>query len=135
MLLLCSLTACGFIENIFDKLEDKAEATAKVEEMMTALTENRIDDAKALMHPDASEMSDTIIAQMRDYIAGRQVESIEMTGINVHVSKSTTGSIRKEDVSYEVALSDGETINLEVVYVSDVAASGFYSFQLVLGVV
>ena len=79
--LLGCLTACNFSTNIAGALEDEAESTSKVEEMMTALAENRASDAKALMHPQSAEKADAAIAQMSDYLAGRKISSMELSSI------------------------------------------------------
>ena len=50
-----TLTACSFTQNASGALAGAAESTPKVEEMMAALAENRTEDAKALMHPEATE--------------------------------------------------------------------------------
>ena len=45
------------------------------------------------------------------------------------------GKARQEQVAYQVTLTDGSVIYLNVVYLSNTAGAGFVSFQLVLGVV
>ena len=133
--LLGCMTACNFTQNASGPLAGKAESATKAEEMMTALTENRIADAKALLHPQASENSDAAISQMSAYLAGRKANSIEQRSIHVNTSSGTSGKTRQEQVSYQVTLSDGAVIYLSVVHLSDNTGTGFTSFQLVLGIV
>ena len=53
-----SLTACNFTQNMGGIMAGDAEATAKVEEMMVSMAEKRTADAKALMHPEVAGKSD-----------------------------------------------------------------------------
>ena len=129
------LTACNFTTNISGAMKDKAESTPRVEEMMSLMTENRVSDAKALLHPQASEKADDAIEQMASYIDGRSVSSMELVNINIHSSTGTSGKMRQERVGYQVTLTDGEIVYLNAVYLSDNAGNGFVSFQLVLGIV
>ena len=129
------LTACNFTTNISGAMKDKAESTPRVEEMMSLMTENRVSDAKALLHPQASEKTDDAIEQMASYIDGRSVSSMELVNINIHSSTGTSGKMRQEQVGYQVTLTDGEIVYLNAVYLSDNAGNGFVSFQLVLGIV
>lgn len=133
--LLGCLTACNFSQNLSGALAGKAESTAKVEEMMTALAEHRMSDAKALIHPQAAEKFDTAITQISTYLSGRKIRSMELTNINVNTSTGTSGKTRQEQVVYQITLNDGEVIYLNVVYLSNSVGSGFASFQLVLGMV
>jgi hypothetical protein len=130
-----SLTACNFTQNMSGIMAGDAEATAKVEEMMVNMAEKRTADAKALMHPEVAGKSDAPIAQMIAYLAGRKVSSMEQKSINVHTSTGSSGKARQEQVAYQVTLTDGSVIYLNVVYLSNTAGAGFVSFQLVLGVV
>jgi hypothetical protein len=66
VLLLGCMTACNFTQNMSGALAGETEAAPKVEEMMKALAEDRISDAKALMHPQVAQTSDNAIAQMSD---------------------------------------------------------------------
>ena len=102
---------------------------------MTALAENRTDDAKALIHPEAVEKSDASIAQLERYLSDRTTSTIEQKTINVSTSTGTPGKIQQEQVSYQATLSDGETVYLKVVYYSDHSGTGFLSFQMILGIV
>ncbi|MGM9668920.1 MAG: hypothetical protein ACI3VZ_04095 [Faecousia sp.] len=135
LVLLSCLTACNFTKNISGALTEEAESAPKVEEMMTALAENRASDAKSLMHPQVTENADAAIAQMCDYLAGREISSMEQRNINVHTSTGTSGRTRQEQMTYQVTLNDGTVFYLNAVYFSDAAGSGFVAFQLVLGLV
>ena len=129
------LTACTFSNNLSGGLAGKAEAAPKVEQMMSALAENRVADAKALMHPQMIEKSDAAISQIITYIAGRDADSIEQKSINVKTSTGTSGKTRQEQMAYKVTLTDGTVIYLNVVYISNKEGNGFATFQVVLGVI
>ena len=133
--LLGCLTACNFTQNMSGAIVGEAEATPKVEEMMAALADDNTSDAKALLHPQVAETSDNAIAQMSAYLAGRKASAIELTSINVNTSTGTAGKVRQERVAYQVTLTDGAVIFLNVVYLSNNQGTGFASFQLVLGVI
>ncbi len=130
------LTACSFNTYVSGALKNKAESTPKVNEMMTALSEGRMSDAKALMHPQASEKAtDDTVEQMISYFNGRSATSTEMVNVNVSSSTGTSGKARQEQASYKVTLNDGAVVHISAVYLSNSAGNGFISFQLVLGVI
>ena len=135
LVLLGCLTACNFTHKISGAIAGEAEATPKVEEMMAALADENTSDAKAFLHPQVAERSDNAIAQMRAYLAGRKVNAIELKSINVNTSTGTEGKTRQERAAYQVTLTDGSVIFLNVVYLSNNQGTGFTSFQVVLGVV
>ena len=128
------LTACNVSQSI-NGIKDSAEATPKVEEMMNALAEEKISDAKALMHPQASEKADTGFVQMQTYLAGRKVAALNIQNINITSSVGTAGKARQEQLAYKATLEDGEVVYLNVVYLSNDKGDGFVSFQLVLGAI
>ena len=129
------LTACSFTSNIMNVQKDKAESTPKVEEMMSAMAEKSVSDAKSLLHPEANEKADDAIEQIVSYVNGRSVSSMELININVSSSTSISGKMRKEQAVYQVAMADGEIFYLNTVYVTNNDGDGFISFQLVLGIV
>jgi len=135
LILLGCLSACNFTQRMSSSVGGAASSTPKVEEMMAALSENRTADAKALTHPQAAETADAAIAQMSDYMAGREIGSLEVKNININTSTGTSGKSTLEQVAYQVTLRDGAVIYLNVVYLTNGAGAGFASFQLVLGVV
>ena len=135
IIVISAMTACNFTQNMSGQSAGEAEADLKVKEMMTALTEKRTLDAQKLIHPQALENSDVVIAQMIDYLSGRKMESIEQKNINVSTSTGTFGKSVQEQVVYQVTLTDGNIIYLNVLYLSNSEGSGFASFQIVLGVV
>lgn len=135
LILLGCLTACNFTQNMSGAIAGEAEATPKVEEMLMALAKGSTSDAKSLMHPQVAETSNNAIAQMSAYLAGRKASAIELKNISVNTSTGTSGKTRQEQVAYQVALTDGAVIYLNVVYLSNNQGTGFASFQLVLGVV
>ncbi len=133
--LLSCLTACNFTKNTSGEFAGEAEATPKVEEMMTALAESNTDAAKAFMHPEVVERSDNAIAQISNYLSGRGATAINMKSINVKTSTGTSGKTRQEQVAYQVTLNDDEVIYLNVTYLSNDSGTGFLSFQIVLGAI
>ena len=135
LMVMCCLTACNFTSSMLDAGGGKLQATSKVEDMMTAMAENRLEDAKALMHPTAAGQSVDPIAQMSAFLAGRKVTNMQQTNIRVNTSTGTSGKTRQESASFQVTLDDGTTIHLSATYLSNKAGEGFTSFQLVLGVV
>jgi len=135
LILLGCLTACNFTQKLSGAIASEAEATPKVEEMMSALAENSAAKAKVFMHPQVAETSDGAIAQMSTYLAGRKVSTMELASINVNTSTGTAGTTRQEQIAYQVTLTDGDVFYLNVVYLSNNQGAGFASFQLVLGVV
>ena len=135
MVLLSSLTACTFTQNASGAFIKNAESSEKIEKMMSALAEENITDAQALMHPESTKDFDDAISQMSDYIDGREVTSMELININVNTSTGTSGKSREEQVVYKVTLDDNDVIYLNVDYLSNNEGTGFTSFQLVLGVV
>lgn len=129
------LAACNVQSNLSGALAGAAESTPKVEEMMQALAENRASDAKALLHPQKAEQAEAALTQLSAYLAGRKADALEQININIKTFSGASGKTRQEQVSYQVTLTDGAVIYLNVVYLSDNAGTGFSSFQLVLGVV
>ena len=135
LVLLGSLAACNFTQNMSGVMAGEAEATPKAEEMMAALAADNEADAKALLHPQVAEKSDDAIAQMRDYLAGRKANTIELISLNVNTSAGTNGNTRQERVGYRVTLEDGVVVFINAVYLSNNQGTGFATFQVVLGVV
>ena len=134
LILLGCLTGCSFTQNMSGAIAGEAEATPKAEEMMAALADRNISDAKALLHPTVSEAYEEEITQMIDYLAGRKASDLEVKSININNTTGTTGKERQEQVTYKVTLTDGEQIFVYVAYVSNNAGAGFVAFQVVLGV-
>lgn len=128
------LTACTFTSNISGDA-GKAEATPKVQEMISHLAHSRIQDAKALMHPQANKNLDREMTQMISYLGGRDAQSLDVTGVNIKTNSSTVGKSRQEQLSCRVELSDHNVIYVSAVYLSNSVGEGFISFQLVLGIV
>lgn len=133
ILMLMSLNACNFKQTVSGALAGEAEATPVVENMLSALAENRISDAKSFMHPEAINVSDDAFNQMCEFIAGRKANSVELQNISVNTSVGTAGRIKQEQLTYKVTLSDGDVMNLNVIYLIDNSGIGFTSFQLTLG--
>jgi hypothetical protein len=132
--ILLSLSACNFTKNMAGAMAGEAQATPKVEEMMSVLAQKRTEDAKALLHPEMADRSDAAIKQVMDYLNGRKATAMEMVSIQVNSSAGTSGVMRKENLAYKVTLQDSTVIYLNVIYLSDNSGDGFLSFQVVLGV-
>lgn len=135
LVILGCLTACDLAQDLLGALEDEAESTTKVKEMMVALADDNMDDAKNLMHPKVVEAADPAITQMSAFLAGRNVNTLELISINIHTSTGTAGATRQEKVGYKVTLDDGAIIYINAEYLSDNKGTGFSAFQLVLGFV
>ena len=137
LMVMCCLTACNlnFNSNLSGAAGGKMQATSKVEDMMAAMAENRLEDAEALMHKSVANNSSNSIAQMSAFLACRKVAKMEQKGINVITSTGTSDKVRQEQASFQVELEDGTTIYLSATYLSNQAGEGFISFQIVLGVV
>ena len=135
LVLVGCLSGCNFTQNASGPFAGTAESAPKAKEMLTALANGNAADAKALMHPDSAGEADAAIAQMIDFLAGRDARSIESKNIKVNSSTGTSGNTRQEQVTYLVTLTDNEVIYLSVLYLSDNQGEGFSLFQIVLGVV
>ena len=129
-MLAITLTSCNF--NISGLLD--AVSTPKVEAMMEALADGDLASAKALLHPSITDGEANLI-QMVDYLDGREVSSLEVIGKNVTSSVGSSGNMIREQVNYEVTLTDSTVIYLTTVYRINDAGSGFVSFQMILGMV
>ena len=132
---LCCLTGCHFTQNISGSAAEEAEITPKVREMMTLLSQSRLDDVKAMMHPQAGQNLDKPLVQMISYLGGRNAAELEATSINTKTSSSPTSQSKQVQVSYRVELTDHNVIYISTTYLSNNAGTGFVTFQLVLGVV
>ena len=130
--LLCCFTSCDITANFSDALSGKAESTPKVEEMLSALAENDISAAESLLHPQIADDSGDMLERLADYIDGRKAESVEVTSIGINTFTGTGGKSRQEEISYEVKLDDGDSVSLNVVYLSDNQGESFTVFQIVL---
>ncbi len=135
-ILIALLSGCNFNTNYSGApAAMPMEADTMVEQMLTALTGADAEKAKALLHADIAEQSDAAIAQMTEYIAGREVTKLERTSLNIKTTTGTAGKVRQGDASFRVQLSDGAEFYLAVTYVSGTGGKGFTAVQIVLGVV
>ena len=135
LMLFCCFTACNFTQKVSGSLAGKSESVSKVEEMLDCLVQNRVSDAKGLMHADIDEDMTSSFVQMINYLDGRKVNSIEQDSIKVNTSTGASGKVRQEQVRFLVTLSDGELFVLDEIYLSDGNSAGFISFNIVLGIV
>lgn len=135
LVLVGCLTGCNLTQTLLDNFEDKSDGVAKAEELISALSENRIDDAKAFIHPNTAHKSDDAIAQICEYLEGRKAESVELISFEVNTSVGTSGKTRQEQLSFQVKLDDGDSFFVNALYLSDTEGTGFSSFQLILGVI
>jgi hypothetical protein len=133
LLLVVCLTGCDFFANLEDSLKNP-ESLPKTEEMITALADNRMDDAKALMHPSSAEGSDISLSVLAAFLDGRKPTSVRHSSININSSFDIVGNKQlTEEVEYDVVLTDGSTIVATVVYLSNAEGTGFTSFSLSIG--
>ena len=134
LLSLCfCLTACTFTRS--GVLAGDATSTPKVEEMMGALAEQKISEAKTLMHSQVAEMSGEIIEELIVYLNGRRVSSLKQTNISKMKLLSSSNNEQKEQITYQVTLSDDTVIYLNSTYLSSDTESGFTVFYFIVGVV
>ena len=131
-LILC-LTSCSFYIRRSGALVGETEVKTNVEEMMSYLASGQIEEAKALMHPDADGDTDKALTQISNYLRGYEVSSIEQSDAEVKSSSGASEKTRQEQLTYDVTLNSGENILLYVSYLSNNDGDGFTSFQLVLG--
>ena len=132
--LIACVTSCELVNSMTGALEESAESSAKVMEMLSALSEERIDDAKRMLHPCVSD-DDVALEQLTEYIKGRTVVSMIIMGINIRNEVGTNGNVATEELSYKTTLSDGTIIYVSSVYVSDNSGVGFTSFRIGFGIV
>ena len=133
LILIACVTSCDVLNSITGALEETAESSAKVMDMLTALSQERMDDAKRLLHPSVSD--DIALEQLAEYIKGRTVVSMSLMGINIRKDVGTNGNVTTEELSYKTTLSDGSIIYVSSVYVSDTSGVGFTSFSIGFGIV
>lgn len=132
----CLLTACNFTTNFNDSIGiTQMEAFPQVEKMISALAEQDMDGALELVHPDRKADAQEVLKQVADFLAGRKVTEMEQTNLSVKNTSSNQGNTRQENGTLSVVLEDGERLYLSVCYVTQENVEGFYTFQLVLGLV
>lgn len=132
----CLLTACNFYTNFNDTTgSTQMESLPQVEKMMAALADRDMDAALELVHSDRTEDALAMLLPVANYLNGREVAQLEQTSLSVKNSASAQGSTRQENGALNVVLEDGEAFYLSVCYVTQENAEGFYTFQLVLGLV
>ena len=130
-ILLTSLSSCAFLTDTMDEEESFIEA----EQMLLALSEKRTEDALALMHPDApAENLERFIVQMADYLNGRAVLEMQVSGVSINYSAGTDGKAKEEQILYEVTLDDTSLIYVDTTYLIEEDAKGFTAFTIIFGV-
>ncbi len=130
-ILLASLSSCAFLTDTMDEEESFIEA----EQMLLALSEKRTEDALALMHPDApAENLERFIVQMADYLNGRAVLEMQVSGVSMNYSAGTDGKAKEEQILYEVTLDDTSLIYVDTTYLIEEDAKGFTAFTIIFGV-
>ena len=131
----CALSSCALMEKIVMHILENAESPDKVDEMMAALADDRIDDAKALMHPDVTEdvIGDSLEA-LATYLDGRIMLSKQVTSLSVKKNRKKSSKVLEEHISYDITLSDESVITVETIYISDENGAGFTTFRFALGV-
>ena len=135
LMLFSCLTSCALLEKAVKSIMDKSESTPKATEMMTALSEGRAEDAKALLHPDIREGTDDAIEQMIEFVNGREIDAVTMTGVKIYESVGTNGKVSREECSFSVTFKDGSSTNVSSIYVTSKDGEGFESFQFSIGAI
>lgn len=133
LLMIGCMASCDLLNSAMGKFEEKAESSLKVEEMLSALSQKRIDDAKRLMHPSVSDT--TALDGLAEYLNGRTVTAMQLVGINIKSEVGTNGNVSTEELSYKTTLSDGSIIYVSSVYVSNNSGVGFTSFSMSMGII
>jgi hypothetical protein len=134
IVILTALCSCSLIDDMKAAFSGDAESAKKVTEMMTALCEGRSDDASALLHPEAADGADNDIENMINYIGGRQVVDMKLSGYHINAYASVSGSTKEEEYVYRLEMSDGEILHVNAVYRSNNNGVGFSSFRFIHGV-
>ena len=130
-LLITSLSSCAALT---DAMDDE-ESFFQTEQMLLALSEKRTEDALALMHPDApAENLERFIVQMADYLNGRAVLEMQVSGVSMNYSAGTDGKAKEEQILYEVTLDDTSLIYVDATYLIEEDAKGFTAFTIIFGV-
>lgn len=134
LIVVICLTGCNIFSDMLDSIKNP-ESMPKTKEMVSALSEQRMDDAKALMHPDAEEVSSYYLSQMSSLLNGRKPTTLDRLNININTSPSFDGSKTvTEEATYIVNLDDGNSVVAQVIFISDDKGSGFASFVLSIGI-
>ena len=108
------------------------EAEPIVSQMLTALSENDMETAASLLHPDADDAG---LSDIAAYLNGRTVTKFIQNGISVRAQMAGTGGkMRTEEGSMTLTLSDGKQIGLTYVYYTNSEGSGFTAFRMSIGV-
>lgn len=132
----CLLSACHVTTNFSDSTGNTAmESIPQVEQMLEALAFGDINTALTLMHEEKTAASESGLAQMSDYLAGRKVTEMKQLGVNVNTSNGTSGTTRQEQGTFQITLEDGTEFVIVAVHLSNGTEKGFISFQLVLGAI
>lgn len=123
------LTACGLDVDI------TAQAEPHIKEMLTALSAQDLEGAKAQLHPSRADgATDAAIAAMIDLLGGREVESCIQVSLHVNTSAGTKGNSRTESGTVHLLFTDGTDLRLQYAYVSDNNGQGFATFEFLVGV-
>lgn len=135
LILVSALTSCTFTQRTSGALAGNERSSEEVKKILSALAENQNENAKALLHPQIADDSQTSVLQLSRYIDGRDAEDLEVINVSVQKSTGVFGTSTQEQVTYKATLSDGEVIYINANYLSDRDGEGFITFQLVLGIV
>lgn len=136
LILCCLLTGCNFYTNFNDATGNvQMDSFPQTEKMLEALAAEDMDAAMELVHPDRKTDAEVMLAQVANYLDGRKAEKLEQTSMSVKNTASTSGNTQQENGTLQVTMEDGESFYLSVCYVIQDDAEGFYTFQLVLGLV
>ena len=128
-LLLIGVMLVGCSEEA-DKNETKKEPQDYVQEMLTALCQEDIDAAAALMHPSAGDTK-AKMQGLSKYVAGKEVT--QMTKQEVDPGKFTPADSPLERMTYDVVMEDGSTLTVQCVFLDDDAGTGFTQFYFSFG--
>lgn len=134
--LLCVMTGCTFNAHFSDSTGiAKMQSAPKVETLLEALADEDPDNEFAYIHPEAEEKSEAALAQLKQFLAGRDVRALEQQSASVNTSSGTNGNSRMEKGVFLVTLEDQTTFYISATHLTNSEGEGFASFQFVLGLV
>ena len=133
IIMLFSLTGCTFYNS--SRGIGKSEYTDQTRQLLDALSQGDLDSAIKLMHPNVlPEEARSGLAQVADYLDGRNVVSMEQMSINTQRNSSPAGSAKLEQAAFDLKLDDGTRCSVSMAYMTNSAGEGYTSVQLILGV-
>lgn len=108
----------------------KMEPEDYVRQMLTALCQEDIDAATALMHPSAGDTK-AKMQGLSKYVAGKEVT--QLTQQEVDPGKFAPADSPLKRLAYDVVMADGSTLQVQCAFLDDDAGTGFTQFYFSFG--